>query len=39
MVLVPGEDWYAGLKERIQGYDVMILAIGKETLDLHVTNL
>ena len=32
MALVPGEDWHAGLKERIQSYDFLILVLGKETL-------
>src|SRR4030095_15676733 len=32
MALVPGEDWHAGLKERIQGYDFFILVLGKDTL-------
>jgi hypothetical protein len=32
MALVPGEDWHAGLKERIQRYDFLILVLGKETL-------
>jgi TIR domain-containing protein len=32
LALVPGEDWHAGLKERIQGYDFLILILSKETL-------
>lgn len=32
MSLVPGEDWHAGLKERIQSRDYFILLLGKTTL-------
>ncbi len=34
--LVPGEDWQAGLKERIQKYDYFISLLGKETLNSTV---
>jgi TIR domain len=34
--LVPGEDWQAGLKERIQKYDYFISLLGKETLNSEV---
>jgi hypothetical protein len=34
--LEPGEDWHAGLKERIQSYDYFILVLGKETLNSEV---
>ncbi|MAS32850.1 MAG: hypothetical protein CL610_02510 [Anaerolineaceae bacterium] len=33
MSLVPGEDWHAGLKERIQSRDYFILLLGKSTLE------
>jgi hypothetical protein len=32
IALEPGEDWHAGLKERIEKYDFLILVLGKETL-------
>jgi hypothetical protein len=32
MSLVPGEDWQAGLKERIEKYDHFIVLLGKDTL-------
>jgi len=32
MALQPGEDWHAGLKERIQQYDYFVVLLGKETL-------
>jgi hypothetical protein len=32
MALIPGEDWHAGLKERIQQYDYLIVILGQETL-------
>lgn len=32
LALVPGENWHAGLKERIEKYDTFILILGKETL-------
>lgn len=34
--LVPGEDWHAGLKVRIQKYDYFISFLGKETLRSEV---
>jgi hypothetical protein len=34
--LVPGEDWQAGLKDRIQKYDYFISLLGKETLASEV---
>ncbi len=34
--LVPGEDWQAGLKTRIQQYQYFIILIGKETLKSEV---
>ncbi len=36
MTLIPGEDWHAGLKERIKEYDYLIALIGKETLKSDV---
>ena len=32
LALEAGEDWHAGLKERIQQYDYFVLLLGKETL-------
>lgn len=32
MALQPGEDWHAGLKERIQQYDYFVVLLGKDTL-------
>jgi hypothetical protein len=32
MALVPGEDWHAGLKERIQQRDYFVLLLGENTL-------
>jgi hypothetical protein len=32
VALEPGEDWHAGLKERIQQYDYFILLLGTDTL-------
>lgn len=34
--LVPGENWQAGLQERIQKYDYLIALLGKETLKSEV---
>lgn len=34
--LVPGEDWQAGLKARIQKYDYFISLLGRETLNSQV---
>ena len=36
LALVPGEDWRAGLKERLQSYDYFIVLIGQETLTSDV---
>ena len=36
LTLEPGEDWHAGLKERIQQRDFFILLLGKETLTSEV---
>ena len=33
MALEPGEDWHAGLKQRIQSRDFFILLLGKTTLE------
>jgi hypothetical protein len=34
--LVPGENWQAGLRERIQKYDYLIALLGKDTLHSEV---
>jgi hypothetical protein len=34
--LVPGEDWQAGLRDRIQKYDYLIVLLGRETLKSEV---
>jgi hypothetical protein len=36
LALVPGEDWRAGLRERIRRYDYFIVLIGRETLSSEV---
>lgn len=36
LALVPGENWHAGLKERIQQYDTFVLLLGKETLKSEI---
>jgi hypothetical protein len=36
LALVPGEDWRAGLRERIQRYDYFIVLLGPETLTSSV---
>ncbi len=36
MSLIPGEDWHAGLKERIKEYDYLVVLTGKETLKSDV---
>ncbi len=36
LALEAGEDWHAGLKERIQGYDYFVLLLGPETLSSDV---
>ncbi len=36
MSLEPGEDWHAGLKERIQQRDNFVLILGKDTLSSKV---
>jgi hypothetical protein len=36
LALVPGEDWRAGLRERIKRYDYFIALIGQETLSSEV---
>ncbi|MDX2139868.1 MAG: toll/interleukin-1 receptor domain-containing protein [Chloroflexota bacterium] len=36
LALVPGEDWRAGLRERIQRYDYFIALLGPETLTSSV---
>lgn len=36
LALVPGEDWEAGLRERIRKYDTLIALIGRETLSSEV---
>ncbi|MBI5670063.1 MAG: toll/interleukin-1 receptor domain-containing protein [Chloroflexi bacterium] len=34
--LIPGEDWQAGLRERIAKYDYLIALLGRETLNSEV---
>lgn len=36
LALVPGEDWSAGLKDRIESADYFVLLLGQNTLDSHV---